>query len=87
MAGVKEMDLDPGYTYLVTHMWRNNLTEMDFSEAEITAAFDAILGQSLLIVPTQEGYKVLISTREHAEKLAEGLNLDTGEVDKGVTLQ
>lgn len=87
MAGVKDMDLDPGYAYLLTHMWRNNLTEMDFSEAEITAAFDAILGQALLIIPTENGYKIMLGSREHAEKLAEGLNVETGEVDSGVTLQ
>lgn len=86
MAGVKDMDLDPGYTYLLTHMWKNNLTEMDFSEAEITAAFDAITGQSLLIIPTANGYKIMIGSREMAEKMAEGLDVETGGVNPGVTL-
>lgn len=86
MAGIKEMDLDPGYTYLITHMWKLGLSELNLSEAEITAAFDAIMGQSLLIIPTENGYRIKIDTRENAEMMAEGLNVETGELDAGVTI-
>lgn len=86
MAGVKDMDLDPGYTYLLTHMWRNNISELDFSQAEIEATFDAINGMSLLVIPTDRGYKIMLGTREMAEKMAEGLDVETGEVAPGTTL-
>lgn len=86
MADVKEMDIDPGYAFLATYMWRHGITELEFSEGEVTAAFDAMEGQSILIVPTQAGHKILIGSREMAEKLSEGLDLETGEIDAGVTI-
>lgn len=86
MAALKEMDLDPGFTYLLAYMWRQGLDQLDISEAEITAAFDAIEGQSLLIIPTQTGYRIKIDSRANAEMMAEGLDVETGEVDKGVTI-
>lgn len=86
MAGIKEMDLDPGYTYLITHMWKLGLDELNITDAEITAAFDAINGQSLLIIPTENGYRIKIDTRANAEMMAEGLDLETGALDAGVTI-
>lgn len=86
MADVKEMDIDPGYAFLATYMWRHGITELEFSEGEVTAAFDAIMGQSLLIIPTENGYRIKIDTRENAEMMAEGLNVETGELDAGVTI-
>lgn len=86
MAGIKEMDLDPGYTYLITQMWKMGVDELNISEAEIAAAFDAINGQSLLIIPTENGYRIKIDTRANAEMMAQGLDVETGIPDAGVTL-
>lgn len=86
MAGTKDMDLDPGYTFLVTYMWRNGVTELDFAQSEVIAAFDSIVGMSLLIVPTDRGHKIMIGTREQAELMSQGLNVETGAVDPGATL-
>jgi hypothetical protein len=67
-------------------MWRNCLTEMEFSQAEIDATFDAMDGQALLIVPTDRGFKIMLGTRERAQQMAEGLDVETGEVQPGVTI-